>query len=236
MKIRADINEILYNTDRIRLDRFYNNTGHIRGLNKSITRNQQSISADLIRQKELIDAIIISQRAHSYIQKALEISSRLKDAANITLNSGKIQNEEFSDNLSNIQTSLKQVNEDYKSAVEKSRNKNNGTSNHNNDTALPLIQNEISSLREAALNLDSGKRPVHDINIISNTLKKKASVLNNVINNFMKSMTKIPEDLFTPNTDYSNLVEATGQDIVSNPDSALITQGNINYKTLQNTF
>jgi hypothetical protein len=201
----------------------------------------KSLTSHVRNVRNLIDAISISLVAQSLIQKAITVSSRLRNISQEALITGKMDTQEYEISLSDINTSLREIDNIYTSPILRAYSdiRTGVTSRVNVNNKLPDIRNEIDFL----INLTSkgGILEKNNIEKIDRTINSLKEVIEKTdIPPFME-MGKIPFEL----TDYENSMNAresqktikkVGSQIINNPEMALVAQGNIHTASVENLF
>ncbi|MDY6933216.1 MAG: hypothetical protein SVZ03_03220 [Spirochaetota bacterium] len=234
MKINADVYEVLYGRRGAGVappDKRVANS------NRITPQIHESVSTNASRGRELIDAFIIANMAQVFINKALEISSRLRNIASEAITGGKIEYTEFSEVMSSIKISLSEMNEGMVNTVDLANVENRGIGNGDEDiiNSLPPIKSEIDKLNILSSELESGGRPeLNRIDILSDNLSNKAILVENLLSNARNTIIDpMSNYYYNPNTDYSKSLGQIGRELIENPNIAIRTQGNVNPEMLR---
>jgi hypothetical protein len=192
---------------------------------------------NLSQKRTLVDAVIITQIAQDFFQKAVLISSKLKSLAHDAINSGKIKGPELNDTLKDI-SSLNKIQDGFAatSAVQNNTNLNRvGVI-----TEVPQIQikEDINSLNEFANDLTTGNVNLKKIDRINENLTNKASAADRSFNQLISKL-PIPDNIVKTNggssvVEYSEVTQNTVSQIAEYPQAALKSQGNINHEVVKN--
>lgn len=209
------------------------------------TRNPDSHSiiartSHVRKERQLIDALSIAQIAQSLIMKAITISSRLRNISHEAIITAKIDTQEFDRAISEINTSLRGINNIYTSPVLRAYSDiTNEDTTVNAHSILPNIRNEIDSL----FNLTSkpgipDKNAIEKIDGIIGSLQKKSEKIATP-----PLAEKKPIIFARSNYDNSrndqvseNIIKKVSGQIINNPQRALAAQGNIPTASVVNLF
>jgi hypothetical protein len=243
MKI-ADFNEIIPERKNINLktEPIDSNSDTRRySARKTDSYSINALTTHIRNVRNLIDAISISLIAQSLIQKAITISSRLRNISQEALITGKIDTPEYDRSISDINASLRGIDNIYTSPILRAYSdiRTGDTKRVNVNSKLPDIRNEIDFL----INLTS-KRGIlekNEIEKIDRTINSLKEVMEKIdIPPFME-MRQISYKL----TDYDNsmnardsqkIIKKVGSQILNNPEMALAAQGNIHAASVANLF
>jgi hypothetical protein len=200
----------------------------------NLTREISSSTLQNLSQKRsFVDAVIITQIAQDFFQKAILISSKLKNLAAETLTTGKIKETELNDTLQGI-SSLNKIQDGFAAA---STVQNNANLNHVGVIIqIPQIQmkEDIDSLKEFANDLTAGNINLKKIDRINENLSNKASAAGNSFKQFITKLS-VPESIVADSVvKFPELSQNTVSQIAKYPQAALISQGNINYEAVKN--
>ncbi len=193
---------------------------------QSIANTVQNIS----NARALIDAMVISQIAQNLMNRAIEISSKLRDIARGAIASGRVNDKELQDAISDTKTSFSKIQETFTAPVipEKTAAAGNIQKEANIIIELPGMQKERELLAEFEAGVAGGKKPggndIEKIDIILNNLQNGSRLINNSYEQIAKTFGFAGND----NIDYSNLISNAAEGIVKRPEAAIISQGNVN--------
>jgi hypothetical protein len=196
-----------------------------------LTRENSSATLQNLSQKRtFVDAIIITQIAQDFFQKALLISSKLKSLASEALTSGKIKEPELNDTLKDI-SSLNKIQDGFAAA---STVQNNANLSHIGViTQVPQIKEDINSLNEFADDLSAGNVNLKKIDRINENLTNKAFATDTSFNQLINKLS-VPESVVADSVvKYPELSQNTVNQIAKYPQAALKSQGNINYESVK---
>ncbi len=243
MKI-ADFNEIILGSKNINLKTEPidpNSDTRRYSARKMDSYSLKALTTQVRNARNLIDAISISLIAQSLIQKAITISSRLRNISQEALITGKIDTLEYDRSISDINASLRGIDNIYTSPILRAYSdiRTGDTNRVNVNNKVPDIRNEIDFL----INLTS-KRGIpekNDIERIDRTINSLKEVIEKIdIPPFME-MRKYSYKL----TNYDNsmnardsqkIIKKVGSQILNNPEMALVAQGNIHKASVANLF
>ncbi len=192
------------------------------------------------KERQLIDALSIAQIAQSLILKAITISSRLRNISHEAIITAKIDTQEFDSAISEINASLRGINNIYTSPVLRAYSDiTNEDTTANAHSVLPNIRNEMDLL----LDLTSkpgipDKNAIEKIDGIIGSLQKKSEKI------AVLSLAENKPSISAPskydnsrNAQVSqNTVKKVSSQIISNPERALAAQGNIPTASVVNLF
>jgi hypothetical protein len=196
-------------------------------------QNPVSTIQNVSNAKALIDAMVISQIAQNLINRAIEISSKLRDIARNAVASGKINNKELEIALSDTKSSFNKLQEPFSAPVisESTANFTNISKEHNINIELPQLKKETALLKEFEAGLSNGKKPdnndIEKIDIILNNLQNGNQLIDKLYHQIEKSF----EIIGGHNKNYVDIILNTSNRITNKPDIALISQGNIKPET-----
>ncbi len=188
---------------------------------------------NISQKKTFIDAVIIAQIAQDFFQKALLISSKLKNLASEALTTGKIKEPELNDTLTNI-SALNNIRDGFTAASAVQNNAN--TSRVGIIAQVPQLQmkEDVNSLKEFANDLSTGNIDLKKIDSINENLTNKASAADNSFNQLIDKLS-VPENLIADSdVKYPELGQYTASQIAKYPENAIKSQGNINYEAVKN--
>ncbi len=181
--------------------------------------NPNSINLKTTNEKSLGDALSIAQMSQNIIQKAIIASLRLKSIASKAMNTGKVDSQELTDAISQIQSSITEYGEKIAIPVQ-TLSKENQFSD---------AQNEFQSLKKTALEFnDNISRNPLAIDQVSNQLTEKNSVIERGIVDIKNSMIEISKEYPAIQNNINKLNSDTIEMITGNSGKALVSQGNIN--------
>ncbi len=190
---------------------------------------------NLSQKRTLVDAVIINQIAQDFFQKAVLISSKLKSLASEAFTTGKLKEPELNDTLKDI-SSLNKIQEGFTSTRTVVHNAN---LNHVGViTEVPKFQTkeDIKSLEEFANDLSSGNVNLKKIDRINENLTNKASAVDNSFNQLVNELS-FQGSIAAKNSSvikYPELAQDTVSQIAKYPQTALKSQGNLNYEVVKN--
>ena len=198
-------------------------------------KNSQLSVQNLSRKRALIDALVISQMAQGFMQRALLICSRLKTAASEAIISGGINRDEITEIFSDIKSSLHKMRESsgHLTNISSAQAFIDIPVEDRPVSKLPQIEGEFNFLKEFAAVLSSGVKPdLAKLENIQDSLREKSVLVENAVNQLRGSFDAYCKK--TPGIDSSELTSRCGDLILKNPDMAFISQGNLNYQKFKN--
>ncbi len=193
---------------------------------------------NLTKKKTHFDAIIITQIAQSFFQKAIVLSSRLGNIVSEALTSGKIKGDELTDALTGIRSSINEVQDGFASqSVYAAQNSAAIYQYTGIQPDIPEINTEFDALNEIANGISSGRMPdLKKIDRITDSLTNKASEVDNLFNQFARSLPFTVNGLNSAASaeKSAGLAQDTVSLINKYPQAALQSQGNINFESVKN--
>lgn len=236
MKITTDVGEFIPGKIRRSSDQPLIRNPRISAAPPDNKRNLASASLLLSArpgERSFSDALNIAQMAQSFINRALEISSRLRNMAMSALASGKVSYEEISLAVSEMKSSMERV---------------------GNTTAIPILPTPMSRgineefgretrqyLRDTVTDMErlagearryqAGEKPdTASIDEIARNLESRSATLTQVIQLVGREMSGLfrGDDAGNQGSDYLRLASQASGYIRKNPVNALLAQGNIN--------
>jgi hypothetical protein len=209
------------------------NTGPKNIEKPDLSREKSSATLqNLAQKKTFVDAVIITQIAQDFFQKAILISSKLKSLASEALTTGKLKEHELNDTLKDIST-LNNIQDGFTavSSVQNNANLNRvGVINQ-----VPQIQmDDINSLRQFANELSSRNIDLKKIDRISENLTNKASAADKSFKQLISKLSVHGSMTAESVVKYPELSQNTVSQIAKYPENAIKSQGNINYEAVKN--
>jgi hypothetical protein len=190
--------------------------------NRSTTASDAKFSHDVInklqKERSLIDALAIAQSSRELVQKAINISSRLMSLASEAMVSGKIDTTEVASQVSGIQSSMTNYGERVSVPA--------GSYAPPADDSMVKLEKSFDQLKEFASEMIAGRPvPQKKFEFIETGLKQISAEIDGRIKNFTAEFGRKIE---TGNHNYDVMNSFAAEYIVNNPQSSLISQGNIN--------
>ena len=176
---------------------------------------QQGISNRLTMDRSLADALNIAQVSTSIVQKAMVVSSRLRNIAAEAVISGRVDTAALQETVSQIPADLDRFGEAVQGPPR----------TFSNSGAAVDVTDVMKDLAGMAENLGRGTIPAEEaFDRLDGTLKTRGIEL--------AELSRVLESEIAPSgavfRDYTpDLPRQTGEAIIGNPNQALIAQGNI---------
>ncbi len=193
----------------------------------------------LQKKRALIEAVVLTQIAQSFFQKAILVSTRLKEIALQGITSGKMNSTEIASALSGIRSSLKDIMEGFESEVSLPVQDFIKIYQFTSvKTDIPEINKELNLLSSITGNLSnavesSGLKRIDRIN--SSLINKESALIDSYKQLIDGNIESGRFESFT-NADFPKLSANISDHIVKHPESSLGIQGNLNYKTAKRLF
>ena len=177
----------------------------------------------LQQERTLADALAIAQISQSLIQKAIVVSGRLKNIASEALFAGKVDVNELSNVISDMNTAFMK---ETGAAISQ-------TTFNPVTPPVPRIDEEVNALTKFAQNMkQGGEIRMQDIAAVLDSLNNKSAAAKNSVHEIKSSLGNVlsgyPKSV---EADYGTLAGTTANAILSNTDQALAAQGNIRRDT-----
>lgn len=204
------------------------------GPSKNITRTIQNTA----QARTLIDAMVISQIAQSVINRALNITSRLRDIARDALSSGRINSEKLMEAVSSTRASFQNMNEAFSPPAVSIPPVNTSAINNEHGTEIKIpelnIDTDILSALENKTNRGEvpSRADIQNLDSILENLKTNEAALKN---NLVRIEAALEIDTGTA-VNYEGMISSAADSISGNPGLALISQGNINPENARALF
>ena len=214
MKITTDVNDIAGRASQLK-----SNPQKIQEFHdKNAESANNSIRERLGAEKGLGDALSLVQASQSIIQKALVVTSQLKNMASRALNTGKINQNEVSRMQSEINSSIRDFGHAVTIPVQSG-----------NPYGIPDLKDSMDGLKGISAKLGSGNMPSgEEITKVSDGLKTKFKSLEksekSLNNSIIGSVNFAPSKI----NDAGTAIDDLKSRITQNPSGALAAQGNIN--------
>jgi hypothetical protein len=204
----------------------------------SIHEKASQIAENISKKRTHFDAIVITQIAQSFFQKALLVSSSLGKVVSDALTSGEIKQGELTAALSGIRSSMSEIQGGITpNASNPPQNfaalfQYTGVQPH-----IPQIDTEVNELDKIINGMSSGTMPdLKTVDRITNSLTNKTSAIDNALSGFFSNLqftaTGLNAGLSAENS--TAIVKSTETLISSYPLPALQAQGNINLEAVKN--
>ncbi|MCU0846528.1 MAG: hypothetical protein MUD12_01415 [Spirochaetes bacterium] len=214
MKIRTEVNDIASRPSQLK-----SNPQKIQAYHeKNAESANNSIRERLGAEKGLGDALSLVLVSQSIIQKALVITSQLKNMASQALNTGKINQNEVSRMQSEINSSIRDFGHAVTIPVQSG-----------NPYGITDLKDSMDGLKGISSKIGSGDMPsAEEITKVSNGLKSKFESLikseKSLNHSIIGSVDFAPAKI----NDAGTAIEDLKSRITDNPSGALAAQGNIN--------
>ncbi len=204
-------------------------TANNKNFNSDTTGIDQSrvILDKISSSRTLIDAMIISQMAKNIMNKAFQISSKLRDVAMDALNSGKIKGQDLKEALSDTRTSFNKMQESFVPVLTDSGSIDFTYIKEQTevDIELPELKKAVIRLNDFEEDIKQGNNPdLKKIEKIIESINGRMSIYDNAIDKIALSMKVEGTDI----NDYTNLLNMTIEQITTGSEAALVSQGNLN--------
>ncbi|MFH0977135.1 MAG: hypothetical protein V1874_15240 [Spirochaetota bacterium] len=187
---------------------------------------------NLLKKRIDIDAIIVTQIAQGFFQKAVVISSKLKSLAADALATGKIKTAELNDTLKDI-SSLNKIQEGVSSPQSFSFRNNLNISQAGVTFDFVKTKEDLNALKEFAEDISSKTINLKKIDRINDSLINKADTVDNLSGQLINKFTESGNRISSVNN-YSEHVQDTVGLILNYPQTALKSQGNISHNIAKN--
>ena len=220
MKITTDVNAGMRPTGSV------SSRTQVQPTESTANRNSQlttDISAKLQRDKAMIDALTIAQSSRTLVQKAMDVSARMRTIAYQAMTTGSVDTQELGNEIAGIQGTMQTYGEIVSIPV----------SNTAGKTVLPPeFSNEMTKMRTAAQQIASGEKADPELFTQSGSrLSAIAAKADKKISDMAASLGSSAKNLYALNS--KNPVSGTADMIVNNPEMSLTVQGNINPETVK---
>lgn len=189
------------------------------------TLTHEALTDRLRIERSLGDALSIVQMSQSVIQRAISVSTQLKNIASNAIASGKVNSQALNDALSEMRSTFSAYGEQFNSPVQLY------TTPSAKIVEMPDIRSEIKSLRDITYNLENKNYAqagrIESANTALNEKLKAFRAAEDKITAQMRDMAggSMPS-IRTRSVELASRVKS---DIVANPEYALAAQGNINH-------
>lgn len=188
---------------------------------------QQEFSSMAARERQLSNAMMLMQTARDLIQKAMEISNRLKNAASESMQGSADQND-VSNTLSEINSSLKEFGTSIVQPPVKVE-----TAVHVQPHDVPSVAEEVEQLKKISADIALKKAEPGEIDRIIERLAEKQKHATEEIDRLSKNMGEHVHSI-QPAAGFD--AEHTGRKVISQietqPLPALRAQGNIRHEVV----
>ena len=216
---------------------------NISAINTPVTRNSAVISAPvknrqpdtlqheamtnrLRTERSLGDALSIVQMSQNVIQKAISVSTQLKNIASNAIATGKVNTQALNEALSEMRSTFNAYGEQVSNTVQLY------TIPSAKIVEMPDIRSEMKSIRDITINLENKNYAqagrIESINTVLNDKLKAFIAAEDKITALMRDMAA--GSALYSRTHSVDLVSQVKSVIVANPEYALAAQGNINHK------
>ncbi len=226
MKISTDINEIIPQTSRLTA-RIHRNPTELMDIPVSNNINSavnQGILQKMNMERSYGEALSISQMSQSIIQKAMNISSRLRSIASQAFTTGKMDMAELSHSISEIDSTMKSYGEKVIMPVQ-------FTANRDPARDMEKINLTLKNMKNLASDMKSGNH------VDNGHLNKIDSELNRYNSEFSGKIKKYSDAMNIMVQEYpaggSTEIKYQSADVIkkieTSPGDAMQAQGNISH-------
>ena len=230
MKIRTDVNEVMYQKPA----RVGNSQGAKRGSPRETSSARidsqllQSISSRINSEKSLNEALSIAQASQTLLQKAMVVSSQLRNIASQAVVNGRVNSAELDVVLSDINAAFSDYNGGLTGPVRAFLDAGPEA------PALPGIDNDIEAVRSIAVSLQEGRVP--DMPYIDQTMQDISGKFERYtasIDQYTRLLRsdRAMREVFS--SDVSGSQAMNSAIIVNNPETSLMAQGNLTHDGVQ---
>jgi hypothetical protein len=214
MKITTDLSQVLSTRPQVQAPRSPQ-IPSMKHLEQVQVRIDQSIADRLTMERSLNDALSITQMSHSVLQKAMVVSSRLRNVAEQTIMSGRTDSGELQTAMAEIQGAMQQYGERIAAPAVQ---------------ATPLAQNGVERVIAAAEAFRSGTVPgTQELNAIDRQLSGSLTETGRTVEQLQERLQTLARSLPEPAAfNPGSAVPETARMITENGTLALNVQGHIN--------
>ncbi|HOO71259.1 MAG TPA: hypothetical protein PK926_05815 [Spirochaetota bacterium] len=224
MKIRTDVNEVVY-TPQKNVKSAVSSSAKGSGRDVSVSPDPQiiqSIASRINAERSLGEALSIAQASHSLLQKAMIISSQLRNMAVQAAATGKVNSSDLGIVLSDINSSLNSAGSGIVAPV------NAYIQPVPELPQMPSIGPELNEIASTAEMFQNEQPPrIETIDTLIQSITNKSAVYETYIRTVSEQMNNLGKDyaaLILPgtkgNSNYRDM-------ILQNPVSSITAQGNI---------
>lgn len=191
----------------------------IPAVNTTAQNNQltNDMTARLQRDRAMMDALTIAQSSRALIQKAMDISARMRTIAYQAMTTGSVNVQELGNEISSIQGTMQTYGEIVSVPVSDS-----GTRN----VLPPEFENQVKRLNTGSEQLASGGRV--DPEFFTQVRGNLASIASDTDNKIRDMAAQLGVSVKSMSAELSGGTAAAAEMIVTNPEMSLTVQGNIN--------
>ena len=189
-------------------------------VNTNIQNNQltNDMTARLQRDRAMMDALTIAQSSRALVQKAMDISARMRTIAFQAMTTGSVNMQELGNEIASIQGTMQTYGEIVSVPVSDSGNRN---------VPPPEFMDQVKNMKSAAEQLASGGNVNPDsFTRISSSLSAIAAQSDIKINNMAAYLGSSGKNLSAVHN--GGTASEAAELIVTNPEMSLTVQGNIN--------
>lgn len=188
---------------------------------------------NLSKSRAVIDALIVSQMAGSFLNDAIRISTRLKNLASEAITTGKIRGAELTEALAGIKSSLKEIQKGF--TIPPAYQVPVNIAGVKVELPQIKIDEDINLLNKFADDTSSGGINLKKIDRINESLINKSSILYNTIRQLTDALSVPGNTLqISSGEKYTSMVKDVAGEIIKNPQAALKSQWNINSELVKN--
>jgi len=186
---------------------------------------QQSILSRLNMERTLGDALSIAQVSRSLIQKAMEVSSRLRNIAASAMTTGNIDTDELDNAMADISSSMGRFGESVTAPVHTFKDADDRS------FRIDSVDREMGVIKDLAGKMAEGNiPPMREFDLAESDLTEKNEALGLTIDRISDSMVTVAGQYGNNSgNDIDAVVGGLVKDIVSSPEAALLAQGNISH-------
>lgn len=188
----------------------------------------QAVASSLNMEKALNDALTIAHASQNVIQKAINISVRLRSIAADAITTGKIDTAALNEAMSSIKSDMKTYGEVINTPV---MNSGSGRPLHS-----PVdLKNELNYIRNFSENYKTyADKNSNGINDIIKTLQGKSDLNKSSIDSINGRLKNVYSDIQNRNvTEPESLSASLKESIPKNPQAAIAAQGNVSRDSIE---
>jgi L-arabinose isomerase len=189
------------------------------------TLTHEALTDRLRIERSLGDALSIVQMSQNVIQRAISVSTQLKNIASNAIASGKVNTQALNEAISEMKSTVSTYGEQVSNPVQMY------TIPSAKIVEMPDLRSEMKSIRDITMNLEnknySQAGRIESVNAALSDKLNAFRAAEDKITALMRDMaTGSAPYIRTHSVELASLVKSV---IVANPESALAAQGNINY-------
>ena len=195
--------------------------------NQTTIQQQNMIVSQLSRERALSDALAIAQMSRSIVQRAIEVSSRLRNIAGQAMNTGRVDMVSLQTAISQIPEGLREMGKGVTIPMEAI----SSSAGYNPDAvnAGP----EIAQLENMSQNMAGGNVPgLPEFDSVQEKLADRGRDIEKLVGVIQNEMKEISGGYGETTAVTPDTVINTGRSITDKPVLALIAQGNLSHETV----